>query len=378
MKRQALFSIRRMGEHAFGILLGLGLWLIAGSNASAQVCSLDLATDTTIDAQPLLKTGYGVRWNRATNRVAFMQPDASGYYRIYTMNPDGSDQVEFAPPGLPPGHRGSVYWTPDGRYLLFIAQKSDWPDTKLFGVPSYGALPGWGTHDDIWIASADAKAAWRLTDDPNTKREGELLPVISPDGRYVAWGKRQEDKSYILKVADLSETPEPHLSNVRSYQPGAGKYFEPGGFSSDSQSLVYTTDDGTHSFWQSQIYSLNLATGATTRLTQGKDYNEHPNVVKTPTGDWIIYMSTKGSQRFRGHLTLGTDWWAMRIDGSNAKRLTFMNSKADANPEYFGGPMVAGTVSIGPSGDYFFGDMQDSLVKQTGLVRIFRFTCATH
>ena len=47
-------------------------------------------------------------------------------------------------------------------------------------------------------------------------------------------------------------------------------------------------------------------------------------------------------------------------------------------PNTSGGPMVAGTVSIGPSGDYFFGDMQDSLVKQTGLVRIFRFTCATH
>ena len=52
--------------------------------------------------------------------------------------------------------------------------------------------------------------------------------MISPDGRYVAWGKRQEDKSYILKVADLSETPEPHLSNVRSYQPGARQILRAG------------------------------------------------------------------------------------------------------------------------------------------------------
>ena len=356
--------------------VGVGL-LLAAPGAVAQPCQIDRATGTTIDAVPLLAIGYGSRWSLVTNRVAFMRPDATGYYRIFTMSPDGSGQLEFAPPGLPQGHRGSVFWTPDGRYLMFVAQKSEWRDTKLFGVPAYGALPGWGTHDDIWIASADGKSSWQLTNEANTKREGELLPVISPDGQKVAWGQRQEDKSYLLKIADLIEMPEPHLSNIRSFSPGAGKYFEPGGFSSDSQSLIYTTDDGTHNFWASQIFALNLSSGVATRLTQGNDYNEHPNVVKTPTGDWIIFMSTSGSRRFRGHLTLGTDWWAMRLDGSGAKRLTYMNSSPD-NPEYFGGPMVATTSAISPAGDYFLGDLQDSLVKQTGLVRIVRLTCEQH
>jgi len=354
------------------VCIGLCCFL---SDASAQSCTLDRATGTTIDAQPMLKNGYGNRWNFATNSIAFMQPDATGFYRIYTMKPDGSARAEFNPPGLPSGHRGSVYWYPDGRYLLFTAQKPDWTDTKMFGIPAYGALPGWGTHDDIWIASADATRAWRLTNDPNTKREGELLPVISPDGQKVAWGMRQADKSYFLNIADFSDTPAPHLSNIESLRPGEGKYFEPGGFSSDSRFLVYTTDDGTHNFWASQIYVLDLATRTTTRLTQGKTYNEHPNVVKTPTGDWIIYMSDKGSDRFPGHVTLGTDWWAMRLDGSGAKRLTFMNSKKPNNVESLGVPMIATTAAISPSGDYFLGDIQDDLVKQTGLVRIVRFTC---
>ncbi len=355
-------------------VLSIGLCCLLG-NASAQTCTLDRATGTTIDAEPLLKNGYGNRWNFATNSVAFMQPDATGFYRIYTMKPDGSARAEFNPPGLPSGHRGSVYWYPNGRYLLFTAQKPDWPDTKMFGIPAYGALPGWGTHDDIWIASADAARAWRLTNDPNTKREGELLPVISPDGRKVAWGVRQPDKSYLLNIADFSDTPAPQLSNIVSLRPGEGKYFEPGGFSSDSRFLVYTTDDGTHNFWASQIYVIDLATRATTRLTQGTTYNEHPNVVKTPTGDWIIYMSTKGSDRFAGHVTLGTDWWAMRLDGSGAKRLTFMNSKKPNNPESIGVPMVATTAAISPAGDFFLGDIQNDLVKQTGLVRVVRFTC---
>ena len=344
-------------------------------DASAQICTLDRASGTTIDREPLLKSGYGNRWNLATNSVAFMQPDVTGFYRIYTMKPDGSARTAFDPPGVPAGHRGSVYWTPDGRYLLFTAQKPDWPDTKMFGIPAYGALPGWGTHDDIWIASADASRAWRLTNDANTRREGELLPVISPDGRKVAWGLRQPDKSYLLNIADFSDTPAPHLSNIESLKPGEGKYFEPGGFSSDSRMLVYTTDDGTHNFWASQIYLLDLATRATTRLTEGKAYNEHPNVVKTPTGDWIIYMSDKGSERFAGHISLGTDWWAMRLDGSGAKRLTYMNSKKPNNPESQGVPMIATTAAISPAGDYFLGDLQDDLVKQTGLVRVVRFTC---
>ena len=351
------------------------LALLAAGRAGAQVCTLDRATGTRIDRQPFLTNGYGSRWNKATDRIAFMQPDASGYYRIYTMGPDGEGRAAVNPPGLPPGHRGAAYWYPSGRYLIFTAQKPDWPDRKLFGIPAYGALPGWGRHDDIWIAAADGAAAWQLTNDPDTRQEGELLPVVSPDGGKVAWAQRQPDKSYVLKVAGFSDQPAPHLFNIVSYRPDGGTYFEPGSFSSDGEKLIYSTDQGTHSFWASQIYSLDLATGQSTRLTQGRTYNEHPNVVKTPAGDWIVYMSDKNVQRFPGHFMLGTDWWAMRLDGSGAKRLTWMNETGPGNEENFGAPMVAGTVAISPAGDLFLGDIQDNLVKQTGLVRVVRFTC---
>jgi hypothetical protein len=36
---------------------------------------------------------------------------------------------------------------------------------------------------------------------------------------------------------------------------------------------------------------------------------------------------------------------------------------------------VATTVAPSPSGAFVLGDMQDSLVKQTGLVKIVRFVC---
>lgn len=78
------------------------------------------------------------------------------------------------------------------------------------------------------------------------------------------------------------------------------------------------------------------------------DYNEHPTVVNTPSGDWIVYMSTKGVDRYPLRVLLGADWYAMRTDGSEAKRLTTMNVNRKDNPENAGAMQVAGTVAVSP------------------------------
>jgi Tol biopolymer transport system component len=342
-----------------------------------SICTLDRATGTTIDREPLLTKGYGTRWNFAIDRVAYSEPGDDGFYRIWTMRPDGSDRrmLTGGQEHLPTKHHGMQYWHPAGRYLLFAAEKQEWKSPALFGNPDYEALPGFGLHDDLWLITEDGKRVWQLTNEANTKREGLLLPVFSPDGKHIAWSQRHPDKTYEIKLADFVEAPEPHLENIRSYSPGGAVYYEPGSFSSDSRSLTYSSDADTHSFWRSQIYRLDLDTGKATRLTVGNDYNEHPTVVKTPDGDWIIYMSTKGVQRFPHAWFLGTDWYAMRIDGSGAKRLSTMNNNQPDNPESFGAPQIAGTVSISPRGDSMLGDVQDKLAKQSGLVRVVHFVC---
>ncbi len=354
-------------------VLCLVFGLIGTSPAHAQTCTLDRATGTTIDRQPFLSGALGTRWNLPTNRIAFMQPDANHVSRLFTIRPDRSGQRALLPDR--PGHQGAPYWHPSGRYLLFVAQKLDWAGRTLFGIPNYEALPGFGRHDDLWLIAADGSHSWQLTHDPNTSDEGILIPVFSPDGKKVAWSARQPGGKYVLKVADFVETPQPHLADVREYQPGGVAYYEVGSFTSDSRSLVYTSDQDTHSFWHSQLYRLDLATGAADRLTPGEDYNEHPTVVKTPAGDWVVYMSTKGVDRYPMHLLLGTDWYAMRVDGSGAKRLTSMNVRRADNPEDTNHMQVAGTVAIGPSGDFMLGDVQDSLTKQTGSAKTVRFTC---
>jgi Tol biopolymer transport system component len=349
----------------------------AGTNPKTSRCTLDKVRSTTIDRRPFLSNALGMRWNAATNRLVFTQAVATGYYHVFTMGPDGSDRraVTDGLPAVPARHQGSPYWHPSGHYLIFVAQKPDWSGRSIFGVPDYEALPGFGRHDDLWLIAADGKRGWQLTNDPNTKDQGILIPVFSPDGKRVAWSSRQPGGTYVLKVADFVETPQPHLQRIVSYRPGGASYYETGSFVSNSQSMVYTSDQDTHSFWHSQIYRLDLATGKSTRLTPGNDYNEHPTVVKTPGGDRVVYMSTKGVDRFPGHLLLGTDWYVMKPDGSDARRLTTMNVNRAGNPENIGAMQVAGTVAVNPAGGFMLGDVQDSLVKQTGAVKVVRFSC---
>jgi len=327
-----------------------------------------------------MRDAWGSRWNLKTNRIAYGQRNPEGYYKVFTVSPDGSDRraLTEGQPTLPPNkHQGMVYWHPSGRYLMFTAQKPEWSGRSLFGQPDYEALPGFGRHDDLWLITADGKRVWQLINEPNTKQQGILIPVFAPDGRHIAWSSRQPSGHYVLKVADFIETPEPHIANVRSYEPGGETYYETGSFTSDSKSLTYTSDQDTHHFLESQIYILNLATAEGTRLTKGYYYNEHPIVVGTPTGDWIVYMSDKAVDRFPFQFTLavGTDWYAMRTDGSELKRLTTMNVNRKDNPENAHRMLIACTVAVSPSGDSMLGDVQDSVARQTGMIRMVRFTC---
>jgi hypothetical protein len=347
---------------------------------SPSTCTLDRAKGTTIDSEPFMRNAWGSHWNLATNRVAYMQQNAKGYYRIFTVSPNGGtpQAITEGQPGLPPDrHQGLLSWYPSGRYLLFAAEKPEFSGATQFGDPDYEAMPGFGQHNDLWLITADGRRSWQLTHEPDTKDQGIAIPSFSPDGKHIAWTSHEPGGRHVLKVADFVEVPEPHLENIRTFQPGGGNFYESGAFTSDSKGLTYTGDQDTHNFLFSQIYILDLATGKATRLTHGNDFNELPVVVSTPAGDWIVYMSSKGVDRFpsQSKLAVGTDWYAMKTDGSGAKRLSTMNVNRKENPENAGYTQVACTVAVGPSGDLALGDVLDSVAKQTGMIRRVHFTC---
>jgi TolB protein len=107
------------------------------------------------------------------------------HLQLYVINADGTSEkaltdndnwVYWAP-----------YWAPDGRHLIYTAADHSDPTMR----PNY---------DLYWMNLGDGKIT-RLTYAPG----GDVLPVISPDGRKVMWtSTRGADHSSQLWLADFT------------------------------------------------------------------------------------------------------------------------------------------------------------------------------
>ena len=81
----------------------------------------------------------------------------------------------------------------------------------------------------------------------------------------------------------------------------------------------------------------------------------------TPDGKSIVYMTGAQCDRFPWQLQ-GADWWIMQTDGSDKRRLTFMNVRNHV--QSVNRFRLAGTVSF-ISNTSFFGDV---MTQSLGLV----------
>jgi Tol biopolymer transport system component len=322
------------------------------------------------------KDAFGADWSKASGLLAYNAKGSDGRFHIFTVKPDGQNPQQFGVGGtnFPQRTTGTPVWSPSGKFIAFVAEKSDHPGNS---VP---ATPGWGSYSDLWVASADGSHAWQLTDVPTDKDHGTIIPEFSPDGRLLEWTERTKVPKFlsssrfagfwVIKVAnfDVGQDGTPSLSGIRTVSPAGDAFNETGGFSADSSSLVFTSSFETHNLWHSQIYRLDLNSGAITRLTQGNSYNEHPRY--TPDGQVLWMTSTDNPSH-------GTDWWTMNPDGSNPQRLSDFN--ADDNARVFGHkPVYATTVQTGNwSADrsYFYGDVETNLLNSDSVIARVALTC---
>ncbi|HEX4214567.1 MAG TPA: hypothetical protein VIA06_14720 [Candidatus Dormibacteraeota bacterium] len=327
------------------------------------------------------KNAYGSDWSKADGLIAFNRVAGDGYYHICTVRPDGSDlqQLGLHSQTFPQRTAGSPAWSPSGRFIAFVAEKTGALPGNLRG-DTFGATPGWGGYSDLWVATSDGSRAWPLTDLPIGNKDGALLPQFSPDGKLLEWTEKVEGANgaddWSLRIAhfNVGADGKPYLTDTRTVAPAGSRdpseFVETGGFSADSSELVFTSDYQNRLMVENQIYELNLRTGDITRLTRGGVYNEHPRF--TPSGQ-IIWMTDRDQPHSHSG---GTDWWIMNADGSDQHRLTEFNDPS--SPDYFGQTVwatVVNTDAWAANQSYFYGDVELSLItSQSDIIRV-SLTC---
>lgn len=139
------------------------------------VINVDGSGDTNLtvnDAQE-----YGVAWSPDGSTLAFGSK-RDGEMRIYTMNPDGSEQQSLPTPAA----GQAPWWSPDGRQMVYT-------------VESEG-------NSDIYVMDADGGNQRLLIGGP----EWEYLASWSPDGHRIAFTSHRDGEAAIyVSNADGSD-----------------------------------------------------------------------------------------------------------------------------------------------------------------------------
>jgi len=111
---------------------------------------------------------------------------------------------------------------------------------------------------------------------------------------------------------------------------------------------------------------MDIESGVVNELTT-ESFAQAPTF--TPDGRSIVYMSGAGADIFPFQLQ-GADWWIMNVDGSDKRRLTFMNVRG--HPHSVNRFRLAGSLSF-VSDTEFYGDV---MTQSLGLVgKIVRVDC---
>jgi Tol biopolymer transport system component len=229
-------------------------------------------------------------WSPDGTKIAFQSDrDASGKFEIYVMNADGSNQTRLTFSPLSDEHPA---WSPDGTKIAFQSERDD-----------AGSCSGEDClyHPDIYVMNADGTGTVRLTNHPNK----DSSPSWSPDGTKIAF---ESDRSgnFEIYVINADGSGQTQLTN------NTGQRFSPG-FSPDGTKIVF--GDG------NQVFVMNADGTSQTQLTSS---GFNADEAFSPDGKKITFESGRD-----GNYEL----YAMNADGSNQTRL-ITNPATDFEPRW--------------------------------------------
>ncbi len=281
--------------------------------------------------------GGRVDWSKSGNNlIAFDKVSPTGYYQVYTMNPDGSNQTcVTCSNGTLIKNNGNPAWHPSGQYLVFQGQDPTKGDV--------GGLvnPGAGVNNHIWVINNDGTNGRNLSLVSGVPTAiGAIHPHFSTAGAQIIWAQELNlggaDGNWAIIVADFNGALNPPISNIQVLQPGGSNlFYETHGFSPDDSKILYTANPDSTTLNGNDLYTYDLHSATVLNVTNTASvYDEHGHF--SPDGkkiDWISHMGLGATP------TLASELWTMNPDGTNQTKLTYFNDPTA--PEYIPGGAVA-------------------------------------
>ncbi len=190
-------------------------------------------------------------------------------------------------------------WMPDGKNMVLGIMKFD----KSMKIPPTSGVFLFNTEDRKF----------------NLLISGATNPAISPDGKTLAYTKRQNNKPRIF-LCDMSTKQERELSSDTTSKSSPQ-------WSPDGKTIVYTKETGVGRNAILDIYIINLASGEIRQIAPAGGYKNY-NPVWSPDGKWIVYYLEKGDNRDQVYLT--------DSKGSFQKNITNDTSTHNFYPSWYG------------------------------------------
>jgi len=256
-------------------------------------------------------------------KIAF-QSNRDGNYEIYTMNADGTNQINLT---SNPGLDGNADWSADGKKIAFISDRDG--DFEIYTMNADGSgliqvtnnstsdyTPTWSPdrskliftsnrdgNFELYSMNVDGTNQTRLT----TNTTDDRGPRWSPDGNKIVFDTNR-DGNYEIYTMNPDGTNPTRLTNFG----GVGGVNSFGDWSPDNSKITFFTDrDGNY-----EIYTINADGSGATRLTNNTAIDWfRPSY--SPDGTKITWESS---------LDGNYEIYTMNTDGSGAIKLTSHNT----------------------------------------------------
>jgi uncharacterized protein (TIGR03437 family) len=320
-----------------------------------------------VGVQQLVPSPLGGRaaWSPGPNNlIAYDSANpTTGFYDVWTMNPDGSNQVcltcNWEPTPVNGAasnpqaqyNKGNPDWDPTGQYIVFEVQRND---TTYTASQQSNTRPGVGEDDVLYIMDAAGQNYWPVpaSTDFTPHNGGVLQPKYSHNsssrGQMLFWaqeignGTSNYNGDWEIKIATVTiVSGAPTVTVFSTVTPDGpqqcfGPFYETHGFSLDDSTIFFSgnPETGCTKTLGYDEYSCNLNTGAVANLTNTPDVWEEqarPN----PLQEKLLYISSFGLIPPSAGV-LDQEYWTMNYDGSDKKKISWVT---DPRGQYFNATM---------------------------------------